>query len=56
MRSADGEGHAARANGEGFKTLDNWLGDNDALFLVRDCAEPLVVLPWATWKRLAGKR
>ncbi len=42
----------ARANGEGFKTLEKWLGENDMLFLVRDRQEPMVVLPWATWERL----
>jgi Holliday junction resolvase len=35
----------ARASGEGFATLERWLGDADALFLRRDRAEPLVVLP-----------
>lgn len=39
----------ARANGEGFKTLIDWMGINDALFLIADRAEPLVVLPWRTW-------
>jgi hypothetical protein len=42
----------ARASGEGFKTIEKWLGENDALFLVRDRQEPMVVLPWATWERL----
>jgi len=42
----------ARANGEGFKTLERWLGENDMLFLVRDRQEPMVVLPWDTWRRL----
>ena len=42
----------ARASGEGFTTLERWLGEFDALFLVRDRAEPLVVLPWATWRRV----
>lgn len=42
----------ARASGEGFVTLERWLGENDALFLVRDRAEPLVVLPWARWAEL----
>lgn len=47
----------ARANGEGFKTLENWLGeDNDALFLRRDRSEHMVVLPWRTWVRLIGGR
>lgn len=39
----------ARANGEGFKTLEAWLGDNDLLFLRRDRQRPLVVLPWGTY-------
>src|SRR5579875_3484518 len=37
----------ARASGAGFATLERWLGDHDALFLIRDRAAPLVVLPWA---------
>lgn len=44
----------ARKNGAGFKTLEGWLGDADVLFLRRDRAEPLVVLPWQTWARLIG--
>ena len=46
----------ARASGEVFKTLESWLGENDVLFLIRDRAEPLVVLPWASWERLVGKQ
>jgi Holliday junction resolvase len=42
----------ARASGEGFRTLERWLSDADALFLRRDRAEPLIVLPWRTWRRL----
>jgi Holliday junction resolvase len=42
----------ARASGEGFATLERWLGENDALFLRRDRAEPLVVVPWRVWTRL----
>jgi hypothetical protein len=42
----------ARAGGEGFATLERWLGDTDAVFLRRDRADPLVVLPWQTWARL----
>ncbi len=42
----------ARRGGEGFKTLERWLGANDMLFLVRDRQEPMVVLPWGTWERL----
>jgi hypothetical protein len=32
--------------------LELWLADADALFLRRDRAELLVVLPWQTWARL----
>lgn len=45
----------ARAGGMGFRTLDRWLGDNDALFLVRDRATPLVVLPLPVWLEVAGR-
>lgn len=44
----------ARGNGEGFKTLERWLAENDMLFLVRDRKDPMVVVPWATWQRLLG--
>jgi hypothetical protein len=46
----------ARASGEGFAALERWLGDADALFLRRDRAESLVVLPWSTWARLLRRR
>ena len=42
----------ARRSGAGFVTIEKWLGDNDMLFLVRDRQEPMVVLPWDTWRRL----
>jgi Holliday junction resolvase len=45
----------ARAAGAGFVTLERWLGENDVLFLRRNSAEPVIVLPWATWARLLGK-
>lgn len=41
-----------RARGQGFTMLERWLGDFDVLFLRRDRQEPLIVLPWATWKRI----
>ena len=44
----------ARKSGAGFTTLEGWLGSNDVLFLRRDRAEPLVVLPWSTWERLVS--
>jgi Holliday junction resolvase len=42
----------ARGNGEGFTTLERWLGDSDVLFLRRDRAEPMIVLPWRAWAQL----
>jgi Holliday junction resolvase len=41
-----------RKNGAGFTTLERWLGDYDALFLRRNNAEPLVLIPWRVWARL----
>jgi hypothetical protein len=45
----------ARANGAGFTTLERWLGEFDALFLRRNHADALVVLPWRVWADLLGK-
>jgi Holliday junction resolvase len=45
----------ARANGAGFTTLDRWLGEFDVLFLRRDRADPLVLLPWRAWAALLAK-
>lgn len=42
----------ARKNGAGFTTLEAWLGEYDLLFLRRNNAAPLVVLPWRTWTLL----
>jgi Holliday junction resolvase len=39
----------SRRNGGGFVTLEKWLNKNDALFLRRNYADPIVVLPWKTW-------
>lgn len=44
-----------RKNGAGFTQLEKWMGEYDGLFLRRDRAEPIVVLPWRTWARLLGK-
>lgn len=48
----------ARKNGAGFAQLEKWLGDYDALFLRRDGADALVLLPWRVWADLIqqGKR
>ena len=42
----------ARKNGNGFTTLETWLADYDCLFLRRNHADPLVVLPWRVWRSL----
>lgn len=34
----------ARKDGQGFKTLENWKGDNDILFLKRNYQDPMVVM------------
>jgi hypothetical protein len=45
----------SRKAGGGFVQLERWLGENDLLFLRRDHAEPLVLLPWRVWARLLAK-
>jgi Holliday junction resolvase len=45
-----------RKNGSGFVTLERWLGDYDALFLRRNNADPLIVVPWRLWSRLLNRR
>ena len=45
----------ARKNGSGSTQLEKWLGDYQVLFLRRDRADPLVVLPWSTWEALLEK-
>lgn len=45
----------ARRGDAGFKTVEAWLSDADALFIKRDRQQPLVVLPWRVWARLAGR-
>jgi Holliday junction resolvase len=45
----------ARKNGSGFAQLEKWLGTYDALFLRRNHADPLVLLPWSTRATLLGK-
>ena len=42
----------SRKNGAGFTTLEKWLGEYDALFLRRNHADPMIVLPWRVWARL----
>lgn len=42
----------ARASGEGFALLERWLAEFDALFLKRDRADPLIVVPAHVWFKL----
>ena len=42
----------SRRRGSGFATLERWLAQYEALFLRRDHADPLIVLPWRMWARL----
>jgi Holliday junction resolvase len=42
----------ARKDGAGFTTLEKWLGEYDALFLRRNHADPMIVLPWRVWAAL----
>ena|SRR3990167_11281517 len=46
----------SRANGQGFATLERWLGQNAALFLRRDRAKPIVVLSWETYAKLIQRQ
>ncbi len=38
-----------RKHGGGFVQLERWKGNNDVLFLLRDRADPIVVLDWKLW-------
>jgi hypothetical protein len=44
-----------RKNGGGFVQLERWLGEFDALFLRRNHADPIIVLPWRVWSRLLDR-
>jgi hypothetical protein len=44
-----------RKDGAGFIQLESWLGEYDALFLRRNNADPLVLLPWRMWAALLTK-
>src|SRR5262249_23044959 len=42
----------SRKDGSGFAVLEKWLAEYDALFLRRNNADPLVLLPWRIWSRI----
>jgi len=45
----------ARKSGAGFVTIERWLAENDALFLKRNNADAIVILPWRVWADLLLK-
>jgi len=45
----------SRRSGAGFVTLEKWLGEHDCLFLRRDSAEAMVLLPWRVWAALLAR-
>ena len=45
----------ARSKGQGFATIERWLGKNNFLFLRRDRASPLVVMTWESYAKLISK-
>ena len=49
----------ARANGEGFTTLERWMGNHEVMFLKRNRQKPMVVISWDLWietlKRMKGE-
>jgi Holliday junction resolvase len=45
----------SRRSGAGFVTLEKWLGEYDCLFLRRNSAEPMVLLPWRIWATLLAR-
>ena len=46
----------ARKDGAGFAQLERWLGEYDLLFLRRNNADPMVLLPWRTWAALRARK
>lgn len=42
----------SRKGGAGFATLERWLGENDILFLHRNRAEPLAVMPMSLYMKM----
>jgi Holliday junction resolvase len=59
MINIDGHNYVAeakaRANGEGFKKLEDWLGGNDFLVLKKDRSTPMVCMTWDMFLTLMEK-
>ena len=45
----------ARKSGEGFATIERWLGDNDMLFLRRDRKPPIVVMGFEVYSEILNQ-
>jgi Holliday junction resolvase len=45
----------SRRSGAGFVMLEKWLGEYDCLFLRRNSAEAMVLLPWRVWAALLAR-
>jgi hypothetical protein len=45
----------SRRSGASFVTLEKWLCEYDCLFLRRDNAEAMVLLPWRVWAALLAR-
>jgi Holliday junction resolvase len=45
----------SRRSGAGFVTLERWLGEYNCLFLRRNTAEPMILLPWRVWAALLAR-
>jgi Holliday junction resolvase len=45
----------ARKFSAGFLTLEKWLANYDGLFLRRNNAEAMVLLPWRVWAALLAR-
>jgi hypothetical protein len=45
-----------RKSGGGFVQIERWLGEYCLLFLKRNHAEPLVVMPWRTYAELLRRK
>jgi hypothetical protein len=42
----------SRKTGSGFKTISNWLGENDFLFLHENYKSPMIVMTWDTYQEM----
>jgi hypothetical protein len=45
----------ARKGGGGFVQIERWLGEFDLLFLRRNNADPMIVMPWRVWAALLAR-